>query len=1003
MLSGNDVLHLKNSSIPTSLPASYRNETLRLFPNPTEDYSTLEFETTQPGTADLAIYNVTGMKLAQLREPLPPGSHTFQVSPPGTGLYMIRINADGKTFSGKLVSHNTHEPDARLIYLNSADNRETERTLKTAESSWYMEYKPGEKLLLTVTSGIYTTTVSAVPTHDETILVNFYDCIDVENNIYPTVEIGSQVWMGANLKTTRFNNGKIIPQETGSGDWLAEDSASYCWQRNDRETYRDTYGAMYNGYAAMNENLCPEDWHVPSVAEFKILEQTLGSRAVAGGRLKESGLLHWEDPNSGATNSSGFTMLPGGYRSGEDGSGFYDLGRYGYLWSLTATVNEESATYWGFSKDEEKTEQGVSGLHTGFSVRCIRNDSVPRRMAPQLSTDSVTRLGLDSARAHYTITSDGGRDITVTGICWGLTKNPDTAQCKTIPVTGIGHYTLSLDSLKENTLYYARAFAINAKGIGYGNSLAFRTPENTKGTVTDIEGNQYRSVKIGRQVWMAENLRTETYNDSKPIVLRTNYYVWTRMTSGAYCWYENNEGFKATYGALYNWYSAATGKLCPSGWHVPDIEEWQELSNYLGGKSVAGGKMKETGSSHWNSQGGGVTNSSGFTALGGGWRNGIYDSVSAPHNGGIWMHEKAAWLSMTIITGDELSPTLNSGSNELITRQTQKSEGNSVRCLKNDTIVEIVPPTIKTDMPAFIPRTWATVTATIIDCGGSTNRMQGFCRSVHPDPDTSDFTMMDTSRLNKFTMDVPVPLPETTYYIRAFGINDGGVGYGNTLILTTLPEVEYGTVSDWDGNSYKTVQIGKQTWMAENLKTKTLNDGTPISLLTEIYNLEEKTLPYYCWYENNIGNKTLYGALYNWPAVATDKLCPTGWHVPSQYEWEILRDTLGGEEVAGGKLKEAGTSHWHPLIAGATNSTGFNALPGGVYGYNFPWHDFYGFCLMHKFATFLTSTVMDDYFIQRVTMEADNNSLIIEGFGDFELKQEGGSVRCLKNDPPSDP
>jgi uncharacterized protein (TIGR02145 family) len=326
-LSGSDVLHLKNSSIPTNLPSGYQNESLTLFPNPTEDYSTMEFETTRPGTADLAIYNVTGTKLAQLQRPVPAGRHTFQASGLGTGLYMIRINAGGMTFTGKLVSNSNRDPNARLSYMNSVENKESGETLKSTDSPWYMEYKPGEKLLVTFTSGVYTTTVSAVPTRDETIIMYFYDCIDRDNNVYPTVEIGSQVWMGANLKTTRFNNGVIIPEKTRSGDWIAEDSAAYSWQRNDMETYKNAYGALYNGYAVANENLCPLDWHVPSAAEFKMLEQTVGGRAIAGGRLKESGLLHWEDPNAGATNASRFTMLPGGYRSGEDGSGFWDLGR----------------------------------------------------------------------------------------------------------------------------------------------------------------------------------------------------------------------------------------------------------------------------------------------------------------------------------------------------------------------------------------------------------------------------------------------------------------------------------------------------------------------------------------------------------------------------------------------------------------------------------------------------------------------------------------------------
>lgn len=137
------------------------------------------------------------------------------------------------------------------------------------------------------------------------------------------------------------------------------------------------------------------------------------------------------------------------------------------------------------------------------------------------------------------------------------------------------------------------------------------------------------------------------------------------------------------------------------------------------------------------------------------------------------------------------------------------------------------------------------------------------------------------------------------------------------------------TVTDYDGNVYNTVVIGTQTWMAENLKTLTLNDGTPILISESSFN---STTPNYCWYENDsITYSNPYGALYNWFVVNTGNLCPTGWHVPTDVEWATLGTYLGGDNVAGGKLKETGTVHWSGMgsNAGATNTTGFTALPGG--------------------------------------------------------------------------
>jgi len=139
-----------------------------------------------------------------------------------------------------------------------------------------------------------------------------------------------------------------------------------------------------------------------------------------------------------------------------------------------------------------------------------------------------------------------------------------------------------------------------------------------------------------------------------------------------------------------------------------------------------------------------------------------------------------------------------------------------------------------------------------------------------------------------------------------------------------------GAITDIDGNVYHAVTIGTQTWMVENLKVTKLNDGTSIPNVTALTAWNNLTTPGYCWYNNDIANKKLYGALYNWYNVSTGKLCPTGWHVPSVTEWTTLINYLGGESVAGGKLKETGTTHWVTPNTGATNTSGFTALPAGI-------------------------------------------------------------------------
>ncbi len=150
------------------------------------------------------------------------------------------------------------------------------------------------------------------------------------------------------------------------------------------------------------------------------------------------------------------------------------------------------------------------------------------------------------------------------------------------------------------------------------------------GIVTDIDGNTYQTIKIGNQWWMAENLKVTHYRNGDAIPNVTDYTEWVYLTSGAYCAYDNDNSHVATYGRLYNWYAVSDSRnVAPSGWHVSTFEEWQTLEDYLGGSSVAGGKLKEAGTSHWASPNTGATNESGFSALPSGYRSHVYGHYSA--------------------------------------------------------------------------------------------------------------------------------------------------------------------------------------------------------------------------------------------------------------------------------------------------------------------------------------------------------------------------------------
>lgn len=200
-------------------------------------------------------------------------------------------------------------------------------------------------------------------------------------------------------------------------------------------------------------------------------------------------------------------------------------------------------------------------------------------------------------------------------------------------------------------------------------------------------------------------------------------------------------------------------------------------------------------------------------------------------------------------------------------------------------------------------------------------------------------------------------------------------------------------IKDGDGNVYTSITIGTQTWLVENLKTTKYNDGSSVPLVSDDdawYNLEDPGTPGCCWYDNNeAANKSTYGALYNWHAVNTGKLCPVGWHVPSDEEWTVLITQLGGENEASGKLREAGTTHWNSPNSEATNSSGFTALPAGFRYSDGPYER------KGMFGVWWSATEENgdpDYAYERYLVYDYNYA-----YRGTDYKSFAFSVRCIKN------
>lgn len=303
--------------------------------------------------------------------------------------------------------------------------------------------------------------------------------------------------------------------------------------QNVNQQPNNTYGKLYNYLAVSGGLLAPSGWRVATTADWFTLITDLGGFAVAGGKLKERGFIHWETPNSGAINAYNFSALPGGHRYYVGGE-FTKIGQEGKIWTSTNSSNGGYAMK--FTYDSVSVSQEDQNYRDGFSVRLIKTDSI----------------------------------------------NP--------------------------------------------------------GAVSDYDGFIYPTVKIGSQVWTTRNLEVTHYNNGNVIPNVVDNATWISTSNGAWCYYNNMNPdipLTHTYGYLYNWHAVNTGILAPSGWHVPTNAEWAALIAYLGGNTIAGGKLKETSGNHWllpNE----ATNDVDFYALGGSNRNDTGNFGTIKQGGYFW-------------------------------------------------------------------------------------------------------------------------------------------------------------------------------------------------------------------------------------------------------------------------------------------------------------------------------------------------------------------------------
>jgi uncharacterized protein (TIGR02145 family) len=826
-----------------------------------------------------------------------------------------------------------------------------------------------------------------------------------DEQTYETVQIGQQCWMAENLNIGSFK---------WSGDPQTNNGMieKYCYNNN--TGYCDTYGGLYQWNEMMQyttsqgtQGICPNGWHLPTDSEWCILEQEVdptiacsstGWRGIdGGGKLKETGTTHWGSPNTGATNSSGFTALPGGYFYSY--TTFYNQGWSGYFW--TSSKIENYAWRRLLDHDYAQIHRDKYTLSYGNSVRCLHDETINQPPEPPSAPNPESGAENQSTEADLSWTcTDPESDPLTYEIYFGIEATPP------LVATGQTETTYDPGTLENNTEYFWKIIAHDDhSNTTEGIIWSFITETGICGDpFTDPrDGQTYETVLIGDQCWMAENI-----NIGEMII--GSVQMNDNGLIEKYC-YGNNPAKCDEYGGLYQWNEmmqyvtdSITQGICPVGWHLPTDLEWKILegtvdSQYPVGDPVwnneewrgfdAGKNLKSTTGWYLNGNG---TNDFGFTALPSGSR-----SYYSANFGNIDQY-CYFWSSSQFFGYFNWGRTLGYDSDEIFRFKYHEASGFSVRCLKDEYNISPFPPSSPN------PENGSENQSIEIDLSWS-------CTDPEGDPLTYNiyFGIETTppqvaTGVTEATYDPGTLENNKEYFWKIVAHDDhNNTTEGAVWSFTTthipcpgIPTVYY------EGRVYNTVLIGEQCWLKENL-----NIGTMINSSEEQTNNE--TIEKYC-YENNDAYCFEYGGIYQWDEMmqyttipGVQGICPAEWHIPTDEEWTVISDFLGGTDVAGGKMKEAGIAHWSSPNTGATNESGFTALPN-----SFTWPDgLYG-NLSSNITFWSSSEKFNNTFAWERSLGWDHDNII----PNYSANTFGFSVRCLKDDstpanqppdPPSSP
>ena len=622
----------------------------------------------------------------------------------------------------------------------------------------------------------------------------------------------------------------------------------------------------------------------------------------------------------------------------------------------------------------------TAGMILVFIFGCEKEDSAE---LARLGTLTFSEITPTSVIISGTVEHGGGVNVTSRGIVWSTSQNPtiDDNEGQVAQGSGTGEFVITITGLSPATKYYVRGYATNREGTAYssqfevtteGGAATVITAEVTEitansaisgGNITDDGGAEITARGVvwstGENPAIDENEGMTVDGEgigeftSQLIELSpgTTYYVRAYATNSQGTAYGNRFEFNTLSG--------------------PPVVTTSEVSGVTSIGAIFSGNVVDDG---------GVE----VTARGIVWSTSEEPSVD--DNEGIIPVGEGTGSFAAAITG--LTARTTYYVRAYATNSAGTGYGNQVEFTTIDY------PEVSTEPVTAITDGSASITGRVIDDGGATTE-RGIVWSTAENPtmEINEGMTIDGTGTGFFTSDVSGLNSGTTYFASAYAKNNAGVSYGEQVEFTTYD----GRVEDVDENIYYYVIIGEQEWMVSNLKTTKLKDGASIPEVQDNTDWKDILNPAYCWYGNDgLNNKDVFGALYNFYAVETEKLCPEGWRVPTGPDVGALIDYLGGQDVAGGKLKGTGYIYWNEPNTGATDEVRFNALPGGLRldsGVDFGQYRYLNE-IGAWWVSLATETGAYTFGVNNVSTEVYTPEL---------EKEFGASVRCMRGDPPPDP